>query len=171
MKTWKALQVVDWMRGYNFGEMKDNPAVEELTQLKAMKLLYYAQGVALAVFDQPIIQEPIVAYRLGPVVEEVHRKYNHRRAIVNITMPDGFVVNEENGIDPDAYENFSEISEDRESNAVLSRVMEVFGDESAIELMERTHEERPWKETKQNEEINLDLIKAFFLDEIVKVDD
>ncbi|MBS9338972.1 DUF4065 domain-containing protein [Fructobacillus sp. M2-14] len=170
MKTWSALQVVDWMRLHSFAELKCNPNAEELTQMKAMKLLYYAQGLALAVFGEPLFKENLLAYRYGPVVETVHERYKHYRGIVHITMPDGFVVNEENGIDPDALENYTAIFEDPESNSVLRNVMKLYGEESATELMERTHEERPWKETEQSGVIDLELIKQYFTDEVVEKD-
>ena len=39
------LKIVNWMRVKNKAELIENENAEELTQMKAMKLLYYVQGV------------------------------------------------------------------------------------------------------------------------------
>ncbi|MFT8571908.1 MAG: hypothetical protein ABF718_08750, partial [Leuconostoc pseudomesenteroides] len=51
MSEFSALQVVNWFRAQNVADMKTDEMVEPLTQMKAMKLLYYAQGIMLAAYD------------------------------------------------------------------------------------------------------------------------
>ena len=46
------LKIVNWFKVRNYSDMKTNDNVEALTQLKVMKLLYYAQGVSLALYDK-----------------------------------------------------------------------------------------------------------------------
>src|SRR5579872_7452323 len=45
------------------------------TNLQIQKLLYYAQGLSLAVYDQPIFNEEIQAWLHGPVVPEVYQEF------------------------------------------------------------------------------------------------
>lgn len=71
------------------------------------------------------------------------------------------------GIDSEAYQDYFEISKDRDSRKVLEMVMESFGDMTAIELMKETNEERPWIETKHSQAINLDTLKDYFEKEIM----
>lgn len=59
------LKIVNWFKVRNYSDMKTNDNVEALTQLKVMKLLYYAQGVSLAVYDKVLFPEKILAWRYG----------------------------------------------------------------------------------------------------------
>ncbi len=45
--TYSALKVVNWLRVRNNAELRLDPNAEELTQMKAMKLLYYLQAASL----------------------------------------------------------------------------------------------------------------------------
>lgn len=49
-----------------------------INMLKLQKLLFYAQGYSLALRDSPLFDEPIQAWKRGPVVPEVHEKYKSR---------------------------------------------------------------------------------------------
>lgn len=47
-----------------------------VTPMQLIKLVYIAHGWHLGYFDQPLINEPVQAWRYGPVV---HSLYNHLR--------------------------------------------------------------------------------------------
>lgn len=166
MKEWSALQVVDWLRTYNFAELKEDENAEELTQMKAMKLLYYIQGISLAAYHQKLFKEDLLAWRYGPVVKDVHDKYNGMRNIVNIVV-DNYSVNENNGMDPIARKNFEDISNDNDAKVVLDTVMEFYGSKSAIELMKLTHSETPWQKTSQSDVIDTSLLQSYFKENIL----
>ena len=57
------------------------PEYEDLTNLKLQKLVYYAQGIHLAIYGKPLFNEAIKAWEHGPVVPELYRKNN------SITIP------------------------------------------------------------------------------------
>jgi len=65
----------------------DNPNIEELTQMKAMKLLYYIQAASLSITGHRMFNNDIVAWKYGPAVAEVHDVYKHCRGIVNSDYP------------------------------------------------------------------------------------
>lgn len=65
-------KIVNWLRVRNNADMRTNPNVEELTQMKTMKLLYYIQAASLSITGHRMFNNDIVAWRYGPVVEEVH---------------------------------------------------------------------------------------------------
>ena len=51
-----------------------NRGVNDLTNLKLEKLLYFAYGVHLSLYNEPLFDEKIQAWRLGPVVPSVYRE-------------------------------------------------------------------------------------------------
>ena len=143
------MQVVNWLRVRNNADMRENDYTEELTQMKAMKLLYYIQGVSLAYLDQRIFKQDIVAWKYGPAVEEVHNKYIHRRGIVG-------------EISKEDLNDYKLLSSDKKASEVLNAVYDEFGGKSAIDLMKQTHSENPWKETAQSNIITDEKLKKFF---------
>ena len=91
----------------------------------------------------------IVAWRYGPVVEEVHEKYRGHRGIVGeITERD--------------LNNYSELQNDYEASSILNSIYDVYGYSSAYDLMRQTHSEKPWQETPQSEVISDKAIKDFY---------
>lgn len=151
------LKVVDWLRVRNNAELKSKDYAEELTQMKAMKLLYYIQGASLVVLNKRLFPDNLVAWRYGPAVEAVHEKYQGKREIVG-------------EIDRKSLDNYNELSSDEEASTILNSVYEAFGDKSAAELMRQTHNESPWKETAQSEVIKDEAMRKFFIT-IVTTDD
>ncbi len=121
-----------------------------ISNLKLQKLLYYAQGIYLALYDEPLFEEPIDAWQYGPVVETVYQKYKENGAdgIKNFEYPE---------------ENFSE-----EEESTLQFVQNAFGQFSAWKLADMTHEESPWKDTPRNETIPLWKIQNYFKDNYIE---
>jgi uncharacterized phage-associated protein len=101
---------------------------ELITNLKLQKLLYYMQGFHLAYFGTPLFDSDIEAWQYGPVVPSVYYKYS---------------VHGANGIEPEGLVIKLEAQEEKLFNQVLN----VYGDYSAIGLMNMTHNESPWKTT------------------------
>ena len=46
-----------------------------ISNLKLQKLVYYAQGFHLALYDEPLFLEAIEAWTHGPVVPDLYRHY------------------------------------------------------------------------------------------------
>lgn len=117
-----------------------------ISNLKLQKLLYYAQGIHSALYDEPLFTESIEAWQYGPVVDAVYQKYkaNGADGIKDFTPPE---------------ENFKPTEE-----TTLQFVQNAFGQFSAWKLAEMTHEEMPWKDTPRNEVIPLERIHSYFKD-------
>ena len=152
----EAMKFVNWFRVHNYANLKQYDFAEPLTNMKVMKLLYYVQGVSLAVNNEKAFPEEIVAWKYGPAIEEVYKKYIGRR---NIT---GTISQKD-------LDDYHEIEDDPKLSVVVNAVQDSFGDKSAVELIHQTHHEAPWKETPQSGEILLELMKDYFLKEIVEV--
>lgn len=142
-------KIVNWLRVRNNADMRTNPNVEELTQMKTMKLLYYIQAASLSITGHRMFNNDIVAWRYGPVIEEVHDKYRGHRGIVGeITEND--------------LNDYSELQNDYEASSILNSIYDVYGYSSAYDLMRQTHSEKPWQETPQSEVISDKAIKDFY---------
>ncbi len=123
-----------------------NPEVGDfISNMKLQKLLYYTQGFSLVVFGKPLFDEDIRAWAYGPVVECVYQNYKGHGS---------------EAIYPD--EKFDTSFLTSEEQDLLVSVYEVYGQFSALKLMNMTHDESPWKNTPRNEIITHDLMVAFF---------
>lgn len=144
-----ALDVAKWILNYNQWQV-DTAGADLISNLKLQKLLYYAQGCYLALYDEKLFKDDIVAWQHGPVVEVVYHEYK---------------INHDRGI-----EEFGNFEEDYSDNQVglLKTVYETFGQYSAWGLRNMTHNEAPWKETRQGEVIDTNLIKKFFQKEYIE---
>lgn len=149
-------KIVNWFRVASNAQMRLLDA-EELTQMKVMKLLYYVQGTHLALFDEKAFPNDLVAWKYGPVVEAVHDKYAGQRGIVGKLAHDR-----------KAQADYVEINNDERMKIVVQAVWQTFGEMSAIQLMNQTHQERPWKETPQSQPIDAQLMATYFKAEVVK---
>ena len=127
-----------------------NGAADFISNLKLQKLLYYAQGMYLALYGEPLFEDEIVAWQYGPVVEEVYQKYkaNGSDGIKDFAPP---------------IENFSYNEE-----AALQFTQEAFGQFSAWKLADMTHEETPWRDTAINSAIERAAIKKYFEEHYVE---
>lgn len=109
-----------------FLSLADEEAGDDISNMKLQKLLYYAQGFHLALFDRPLFPNEIRAWTHGPVVPDVYRDYKHYGS----------------GVIPRADCDLQALS--REEQELLAEVYQVYGQYSAWKLRNMTHEEAPW---------------------------
>lgn len=102
---------------------------EGLSNLKLQKLVYYAQGFHLAIFDKPLFDERVEAWTHGPVIPELYQQ-------CKVYGKNPIPFTEEKTASLQVFN-----SDERE---LLDEVFEVFGQYSAWKLREMTHEETPW---------------------------
>lgn len=150
-----AIQVSDWFLHRNQAEINQSCEMEDMTHMKLHKLLYYAQGVSLAVNNEPLFEDKILHWEHGPVVYELFDKYRGQREIDAESLPQ------------ESYDNFVLINKNEKATRILEAVYDTFGRMSAWTLRERTHNEDPWMLTARDAVIDEDLIKNYFLREII----
>lgn len=143
MAKYTAKQIAIWFLRKN-RIVRDEADADSISNLKLQKLLYYAQGCYLAITNKPLFDEEILAWKHGPVVYEVYQDYKKYGSY---------------GIPDDKLEI---VDIDEYTENILNQVYDIFGQYSAWGLRNMTHQEKPWKETKQNDVIDLDLIKEYF---------
>jgi uncharacterized phage-associated protein len=143
-----------------------------LTPMKLQKLVYFAHGWYLGLTGRPLINEPIEAWKFGPVIPSLYHKLKCYRGEY-VTHP---VTDEDTWgdlLDPYEIDEFSiDDGPDPEENdlakAFVKKVWEVYGSFSAVQLSNLTHaEDSPWFQTKGKEKprtpIDQELIKKYFM--------
>lgn len=129
----------------------EEDAGDSLTNLKLQKLVYYAQGFHLALYDEPLFPEQIEAWQHGPVVPDLYHALKRFGS-----EP----VKLDREVDPDEYTP--------DVIGLLDEVYSVYGQFSALRLRNITHEEPPWRETTNGEVISHKLMKDYFKTQITK---
>ena len=103
-----------------------------MTNMKVQKLLYYTQSLYLALFDEPLFDDEIQAWRYGPVCPPAYRFYSDFEAR-QLPVP--------------RKEELTRISEEVQN--LLREVWEYFGEHDAYYLSGLTHLEFPWKKARR----------------------
>jgi len=115
----------------NYFLYKAEKATEEdqelISNLKLQKLVYYAQGLYIAIYDEPLFVDKIEAWTYGPVIPNLYHYYKD---------------NGSEGIHADA--SFDHLTIDEDTRIFLDDVYDVFGQFSAIQLMKYTHSDHCW---------------------------
>lgn len=142
--TMRARDIADY-----FITLVDEDTGEVFTNLKLQKLVYYAQGFHLALYDKPLFNERIEAWLHGPVVPELYQIYKGYKS-QPVPVSEGFDVSQ-----------FTE-----EVKELLNEVNLVYGQYSAWRLRDMTYEELPWQESykKIDKTISHESLKSFFKD-------
>ncbi len=140
-----AKQVADYILS-----LSDPDEGDIISHLKLQKLLYYAQGFHLAVFNEPLFSEEILAWDHGPVVEALYHEYKSYGARA-ISLPD--------------HVDFDAFTEDQKE--LLNEVYTVYGQYSAWKLRAMTHEEPPWAFTPRGTVISHESMKKYFKAQLV----
>jgi uncharacterized phage-associated protein len=125
---------------------------EIISNLKLQKMLYYLQGFFIAIFDQKLFKEPIVAWQYGPVVVAA---YEHFRDFGKGSIS--------------LAENEKTVKLSIKNYNLFKNVLKEYGQFSAIKLMEMTHGEPPWKKTfneRPGKEITYNRMKEYFKTQI-----
>lgn len=123
----------------------DTERGDSISNLKLQKMLYYMQGFHLAYFGTPLFEDDLVAWQYGPVVPNVYSNFkSFGRGEISLSN-DGSII---------------ALSHDEES--LFDEVYEVYGQFSAIKLMEMAHNEMPWKTTEISDVITKDKLTSFF---------
>jgi uncharacterized phage-associated protein len=132
----------------------DEDAGDGLSHLKLQKLVYYAQGFYLALFNKPLFADDIEAWTHGPVVPTLYHQYQSYGANM-IPCPGDF--------DPESI--------NPEIRELLNEVYTVYGQFSAWRLHDMVHEEAPWQDayaSRENRTICHQDMKNYFRTQLRK---
>ncbi|EPM9361275.1 Panacea domain-containing protein [Enterobacter ludwigii] len=112
---------------------------DNLTHMQVQKLLYIAHGYSLAFLEEPLLEEPVCAWRYGPVIPSVYYALRHNRsnpiaerAVSTALKPE--VVN-------------------AKTASLLDSIYETYGKLSGVALSEFTHRAgTPWSQAMDKRE-------------------
>lgn len=141
----------------------DEEPYERITNLKLQKLLYYSQGICLALYDQPLFKESIEAWTHGPVVPDVYYQYLFNKGNP-IIMDNSSAENEK---------IITSIEQNTMANNVLNMTYNNFAIYTAWQLRNMTHADgSPW-DIKQKQKgvsnlIDNEKIKEYFKKEVIE---
>ncbi len=157
MAKYKAVDIAKWFLYKSLRE-KEQGDGDNITLLKLLKLLYYAEGCSLAVGNGSLFDEDIIAWEHGPVVVEVYQQY----------CRDPYNLPFDENKDKESIKKITPTDEN-----LLNQVYEIFGQYSAWGLREKTHRERPWLEATENgtvlkKKISRDTMKEYFKENYVE---
>jgi len=122
-----------------------------ISNLKVQKLLYYAQGFHLAEFKEPFFNEDLIAWQYGPVVTDVYHNFKEYGSNPIPIFPDF------------TFDIFN-----APQLELLKEVNQVFGQFSAIKLMNMTHNEPPYNNTPLNAIIPHSELMSYFTTQLEK---
>ena len=162
-ESFKAIDIANWFLWKNKIEQIENvteydeyEVYEGLTHLKLQKMIYFAQGLFLALAGKALFNEKIMAWEHGPVVKEV---YNHFSVFGRQEIPVDLNEKELTVID--------KLESNEKTFTVLNFVYENFGKYTVWQLREMSHiKGGPWEqivsEKGLNHEIPQKLMESYF---------
>jgi uncharacterized phage-associated protein len=140
-KPYSALDVAEYCLYYC--TKKEKP----ISNLQLQKILYYVQANFLVKLGVPCFRDAIVAWKYGPVVEDVYYYYRDNVAdAISISSYDGGISEED--------------------KPLVNEVCDSKSKYNAGALVGQTHNEDPWGDTyvtHASEIIEIDRIRAYFL--------
>lgn len=138
-----------------------------LTPMKLQKLIYFAHGWCLAIYDEPLIAETVEAWKYGPVVPLIYHEFKEYGS-GKITD----YATEIEWVDDDALQlEFYQpqiAKTDEKTAALLKRIWDIYGKYSGVALSNLTHMKgTPWDQvwnesTPSGTDIPVDLMKDYF---------
>jgi uncharacterized phage-associated protein len=122
--------------------LQDGAAGGVVSNMKLQKLLYYTQGIYVAVngADDPLFADRIFAWDHGPVITTVYQEYCRYR---KRALP---------------LEDRPTLS--KYDSSIVEEVYRVFSTFSGWQLRVMTHAEAPWKEHYRPHELNIEIPRA-----------
>lgn len=135
-----------------------------VTQMKLQKLVYFAHGVHLAEYKQPLISERFQAWEYGPVVPEIYSAYKIYGSDPIVDTDNLFWF-----LSTSQKEIIKNTSLTKEARQAIDVTWDILKDIDAITLSVWTHREgSPWKAHYRNGIIPNDEIGDYFLQEFQK---
>jgi uncharacterized phage-associated protein len=147
-RTYTAIAVANWfIKKYK----RENATLD---QVKLMLLVYFANGLHLALYNRPLVYEPIEAWRYGPVIRSLKEVFKYH------------------GMEPitDLIEFTEKInSDDMLAQKLLREVFQTTKKITGVQLSNWSHKKySPWHETlaggveNLNKPINNNLMRVYF---------
>lgn len=156
--TYSALSIANYFIKLAKLPQDEGQSLPPLTPMKLIKLVYLAHGWNLGLRGEPLINEHVEAWQYGPVIASVYhefKKFGNDR------------------IEQYALTGEDRLDADEQTRELLNKVWAVYGELTAFQLSNMTHEANsPWDQAWNgqggkkhlNHSIDNELIKKYFND-------
>ncbi|WP_433386585.1 Panacea domain-containing protein [Micromonospora sp. KLBMP9576] len=130
-----------------------------MTAMKLEKLVYYCQGWHLARTGRPLFQEPIEAWREGPVVPHLYRQHRGQRSVNEWPLGEA------------SHLTTAQVD-------TVRWVTETYGRFSAAELSTMNHNELPWRLARgalpesapSTEQVDVNIMRSYYARQVAGVE-
>jgi uncharacterized phage-associated protein len=145
-----------------------------LSPMKVQKLVYFAHGWYLAFTGKPLLNEPVEAWKFGPVIPSLYQTLK-RYGSESVTTP--LAEWEWRGLNAQLKEcsidDGPDPAENEQAKRIVKRIWDVYGNFTAVQLSNLTHfEHGPWNQTpnknRQHTVIDQEKIRQFFFNLLQK---
>ena len=143
----------------------------KLTPMKLQKLVFYAHGWNLGLRGEPLIADEVQAWQYGPVVPALYHEFKRYGSGAITEHATEFNLDDFEFVAPSIPKT------DTKSRELISRIWDVYGKFSGIQLSELTHQEgTPWSTTLREAEdvrnavIPPEVMRTYFAARIAKKD-
>jgi len=119
--------------------------ISDLTNLKLQKLLYFAYGVHLSLFNEKLFNDEIQAWKLGPVIPSVYKEFkDHGKNPIGVSSRAAILKDDDSGeVETPAI---NEMTEENKAKSLFISCAS-YGEKSAWDLVDMLHngESSAWK--------------------------
>ena len=129
---------------YNIAEYINN-RFGRLTKVKLQKLLYFCQAWHLGIYGSPLFDADFIAWPKGPAIKELHESMHDTSKLVPIKIKNS-----------DPYK-----VSDKDAD-FIEKILSKYGSMSKDDLVELSHKDTSWKNTKRNNIISKEEIKSIY---------
>jgi uncharacterized phage-associated protein len=146
---------------------------KQLNPMKIQKLVYYAHGWNLTLYDRPLIDEAVEAWTYGPVIPSLYHEFKRYGSGPILEKATKVEFNDREGrsfrIVTPSIDDYPDQAVNEETKELLDSVWEAYGDLSAVQLSNLTHApDSPWSRAysdsggRKGVDIPDDIIKSHF---------
>ena len=118
-------------------EESEQEAPDEVTILKLIKLVYYANALSMVYLKRPLFQETIEAWKHGPVIPSLYRKLKSYEE----QKKQNLMLNEKLRENDKYWEYLTQ-----EEKEIIAMTFREYGGYTAFKLRDMTHQETPYVE-------------------------
>lgn len=142
-----------------------------ISNLQLQKIMYYIQAAFLVEKNEKCFNENILNWTYGPVVDEVYREFR-TFGYSSILRQKSYMCigydkkNHKISIGEKKFDGSILGNEDKQ---IIQKIVDIYSKFEPFDLVNKTHSEDPWKDTNQNDIIDNESIKNYYINNINKL--
>lgn len=157
-KIYDVLDISRYIINYSIEEGKS------ISNLLLQKILYYIQAAFLVEKNRACFKENIIHWSYGPVIEEAYYEFKRygNNGISNQKEYLKFYYDNKSISMKYEVQTFDNKCIENNDKELINKVVRLYWNCNPFALVHKTHQEDPWKNTSQNEVMEIESIKKYF---------